>query len=33
MWWKSAGYLIILPPGWNGRWDVVEPVEKVYAIY
>jgi len=24
----TADNLIILPPGWNGRWDVVEPVRK-----
>lgn len=29
----SAGDLIILPPGWTGRWDVSETVRKVYAIY
>ncbi|MBB1493290.1 DUF861 domain-containing protein [Paracoccus sp. MC1854] len=25
--------LVILPPGWSGRWDVLETVRKVYAIY
>lgn len=29
----GAGDLVILPPGWSGRWDVIEPVRKVYAIY
>lgn len=29
----TAGDLIILPPGWTGRWDVLETVRKVYAIY
>lgn len=29
----TSGDLIILPPGWTGRWDVVETVRKVYAIY
>ncbi|MEE1922635.1 cupin domain-containing protein [Pseudomonas sp. 148P] len=29
----GAGDLIILPPGWSGRWDVLETVRKVYAIY
>lgn len=29
----SGGDLIILPPGWTGRWDVLETVRKVYAIY
>lgn len=29
----SGGDLIILPPGWTGRWDVLETVRKVYAIF
>jgi uncharacterized cupin superfamily protein len=29
----SAGDLLVLPPGWSGRWDVTETVRKVYAIY
>nr|WP_178116283.1 cupin domain-containing protein [Pseudomonas brassicae] len=29
----TGGDLIILPPGWTGRWDVFETVRKVYAIY
>lgn len=29
----GGGDLIILPPGWTGRWDVLETVRKVYAIY
>ena len=29
----GAGDLVILPPGWSGRWDVIETVRKVYAIY
>ncbi|MFJ4444710.1 cupin domain-containing protein [Pseudomonas sp. NPDC089422] len=29
----TGGDLIILPPGWTGRWDVIETVRKVYAIY
>lgn len=29
----GAGDLVILPPGWSGRWDVIEPVRKIYAIY
>ncbi|WP_176046666.1 cupin domain-containing protein [Burkholderia sp. BCC1644] len=29
----GAGDLVILPPGWTGRWDIIEPVRKVYAIY
>ena len=28
----TGGDLIILPPGWTGRWDVIETVRKVYAI-
>ncbi|MBT1258364.1 DUF861 domain-containing protein [Rhodococcus erythropolis] len=29
----SAGDYILMPKGWSGRWDVVETVRKVYAIY
>lgn len=29
----TGGDLIILPPGWSGRWDVIKTVRKVYAIY
>ena len=29
----AAGDLIVLPPGWSGRWDVTETVRKVYANY
>ncbi|MGK3122847.1 cupin domain-containing protein [Candidatus Pantoea formicae] len=29
----TGGDLVILPPGWSGRWDIIEPVRKVYAIY
>ncbi|WP_414445542.1 cupin domain-containing protein [Burkholderia sp. 22PA0106] len=29
----GAGNFVILPPGWTGRWDIIEPVRKVYAIY
>lgn len=29
----TAGDVIILPPGWSGRWDVRETVRKVFAIY
>ncbi len=29
----TGGDLIILPPGWSGRWDVLKTVRKVYAIY
>lgn len=29
----AGGDLVILPPGWTGRWDVIETVRKVFAIY
>lgn len=29
----TAGDLVILPPTWTGRWDILETVRKVYAIY
>lgn len=29
----TAGDLVVLPPGWSGRWDVSETIRKVYAIY
>ncbi|OYU49450.1 MAG: hypothetical protein CFE31_08480 [Rhizobiales bacterium PAR1] len=29
----AAGDLVVLPPGWTGRWDVTETVRKIYAIY
>jgi len=29
----TGGDLVILPPGWSGRWDVIETVRKIYAIY
>ncbi|WP_226534234.1 cupin domain-containing protein [Microbacterium paraoxydans] len=29
----SAGDLIILPPGWSGRWDVTETLRKAYSIF
>lgn len=28
-----GGDLVILPPGWTGRWDVIETLRKVFAIY
>lgn len=28
----SKGDLLVLPPGWTGRWDVLEPLRKVYVI-
>lgn len=30
---QRAGDLVILPVGWTGRWDVLETVRKIYAIY
>ena len=29
----GAGDLVILPKGWNGRWDVSETVRKIFAVY
>jgi len=29
----SAGDLVILPPGWTGRWDVTETLRKAYSIF
>lgn len=29
----GPGDLVILPPGWSGRWDVIETVRKIFAIY
>lgn len=29
----GAGDLLVLLPGWSGRWDVTETVRKVFAIY
>lgn len=29
----SAGDLLVLPPGWSGRWDVTETVRKIFVIY
>lgn len=28
-----AGDYLILPPGWSGRWDVVETLRKAYSIF
>lgn len=27
------GDLLVLPPGWSGRWDVTHTLRKVYAIF
>ncbi|MCC6140087.1 MAG: DUF861 domain-containing protein [Nitrospira sp.] len=29
----EGGDLVLLLPGWTGRWDIIETVRKVYAIY
>ena len=29
----SAGDFVVLPPGWSGRWDVIETVRKAYSIF
>jgi hypothetical protein len=29
----TCGDVVILPPGWSGRWDVRETIRKVYVIY
>ncbi|MFJ4286867.1 cupin domain-containing protein [Paenarthrobacter nicotinovorans] len=29
----GTGDFLVLPVGWSGRWDVLETVRKVYAIY
>ncbi|MGW3949409.1 cupin domain-containing protein [Streptomyces sp. NPDC004752] len=29
----SAGDLLVLPPGWSGRWDVTETLRKVYVVF
>ena len=28
----SAGDVIYMPKGWQGRWDTIEEVEKIYFI-
>ena len=29
----AAGDFLTLPPGWSGRWDVIETVRKAYTIF
>ena len=29
----AGGSFLVLPKGWSGRWDVIEPVRKIYAIF
>jgi len=28
----GPGDLLVLPRGWSGRWDILEPVRKLYVI-
>ncbi len=28
----GPGAVLVLPRGWSGRWDVLEPVRKLYVI-
>jgi uncharacterized protein len=28
----SAGTLLVLPDGWDGTWEVHEPIEKVFVV-
>jgi uncharacterized cupin superfamily protein len=27
----SAGDVLVLPKGWSGRWDILEPVRKLFV--
>lgn len=29
----GAGDVVVLPPGWSGRWDVVETLRKMYTVF
>lgn len=29
----TGGDLLVLPPGWSGRWDVTETLRKVYVTF
>jgi uncharacterized protein len=29
----EPGDLVVLPTGWSGRWDILEPLRKTYAIW
>jgi uncharacterized cupin superfamily protein len=29
----GPGSFVVLPPGWSGRWDVIETVRKAYTIF
>ena len=28
----AQGDVVVLPRGWTGRWDVIEPVRKAYVL-
>ena len=28
----TAGDVLVLPKGWSGRWDILEPVRKLYVL-
>jgi uncharacterized cupin superfamily protein len=28
----GPGDVLVLPQGWSGRWDVLEPVRKLYVV-
>eukprot|EP00929_Paragymnodinium_shiwhaense_P067164 TRINITY_DN33807_c0_g1_i1.p1 TRINITY_DN33807_c0_g1~~TRINITY_DN33807_c0_g1_i1.p1 ORF type:complete len:299 (+),score=25.08 TRINITY_DN33807_c0_g1_i1:89-985(+) len=28
----SAGDTVVLPKGWTGRWDILEPIRKVFVV-
>jgi uncharacterized protein len=28
----GAGDVLVLPRGWSGRWDIIEPVRKLYVV-
>eukprot|EP00929_Paragymnodinium_shiwhaense_P053227 TRINITY_DN26642_c0_g2_i2.p1 TRINITY_DN26642_c0_g2~~TRINITY_DN26642_c0_g2_i2.p1 ORF type:complete len:614 (-),score=92.10 TRINITY_DN26642_c0_g2_i2:64-1905(-) len=28
----TAGDTVVLPKGWSGRWDIIEPIRKVFVI-
>jgi uncharacterized cupin superfamily protein len=28
----SAGSILVLPDGWNGTWEVHEPVQKMFVM-
>jgi len=28
----TAGDTVVLPKGWSGRWDIIEPIRKVFVV-